>query len=75
MRAYALGLANYEGRRQASATLFPSGYIIAPYMGRPVDVLNHGEGNGKPPMIPWSSKSLFLPLAPFFPNKLACYPN
>jgi hypothetical protein len=42
---------------QASTTLFPSGYTIAPYMGKSVDVMVQGEVKGKPAMIPWSSES------------------
>jgi hypothetical protein len=46
---------------QAGTTLFPSGYTIAPYLGKSVDTLVYGDGNGKPPMIPWSSKSHLFP--------------
>ena len=44
---------------QAATTLFPSGYVVAPYMGKTVDVVVGGEGMGKPPMIPWSGELQF----------------
>ncbi|KAG9187281.1 hypothetical protein G6011_05152 [Alternaria panax] len=47
---------------EASTTLFPSGYIITPYMGKSVDVMVRGDGNGKSPMIPWSTLPSILAL-------------
>ncbi|KAI4632680.1 hypothetical protein J4E80_000037 [Alternaria sp. BMP 0032] len=44
---------------QAATTLFPSGYVVSPYMGKTVDVVVGGEGMGKPPMIPWSGELQF----------------
>jgi hypothetical protein len=46
---------------QASTTLFPSGYIITSYMGKPVNVMVRGDENGRLPMLPWSSKFHIFP--------------